>query len=315
VGRLQALFAPVHALYRRIHAAVAARWHALCAARPSVRHLGEAWQRLQESNGGQYAAAISYYSFLAIFPLLLLGMSVAGFFLHSNPEAQARLLELITDNFPSGAADALVSAVKTFVGNRASVGIIAIAGVLLTGLGWINNIRTGVEVMWGRTHVHRNMFAARWSSLLILVGLGLAALVSVALTVIGTRLSDEVVRALGWNDKSWVPQLVQVGGILIAVVADVVIFLWLLIWLPGVRVNPLIALKGAVLAAVGFEVLKIVGTYTVAHTSQSLTAGPFASVVALLVWFQLVSRLMLFCAAWTAILASAQNDGVPAAGI
>jgi membrane protein len=306
VRRLKSAFAPILALYKRSREAVSRHWQSLRAAHPSVGHLANAWQRLQKSNGGQYAAAISYYSFLAIFPLLLLAFSITGFVLHSNPSAQERLLAHITDAFPSGAADALVSAVKTFVNNRASVGAIALFGLLLTGLGWINNIRTGVEVMWGRTHVHRNMFVARGSSLLILAGLGLSALVSVGLTIVGTSLTDQIVSALGWSG-TWVPPLVKFAGILIAVLADIVIFMWLLIWLPGVRVHPMIAFKGAILAAVGFEILKIIGTYTVAHTSQSLTAGPFASVIALLVWIQLVSRLLLFSAAWTAVLAADKN--------
>ena len=55
-----------------------------------------------------------------------------------------------------------------------------------------------------------------------------------------------------------------------------------------------------ILAAVGFEVLKIVGTYTIAHTAQSPTAGPFAGVLAVLIWIQLVSRFLLFCCAWMA---------------
>jgi membrane protein len=54
------------------------------------------------------------------------------------------------------------------------------------------------------------------------------------------------------------------------------------------------------MAAVGFEVLKIAGTYTIAATAQSPTLGPFAGVLAVLVWIQLVTRWTLFCAAWMA---------------
>ena len=63
-----------------------------------------------------------------------------------------------------------------------------------------------------------------------------------------------------------------------------------------------IAVKGALLASVGFEVLKIVGTYTIAHTANSPTAGPFAGIIAVLIWIQLVARFMLFACAWTATL-------------
>ena len=56
--------------------------------RQSVRHLVAAWKRMSATNGNQYAAAITYFSFLALFPLLLLAVSIAGFVLHSHPAAQ-----------------------------------------------------------------------------------------------------------------------------------------------------------------------------------------------------------------------------------
>ena len=59
-------------------------------------------------------------------------------------------------------------------------------------------------------------------------------------------------------------------------------------------------MRGLILASVGFEILKIIGTFTVAHTANSPSAGPFAGVLAVLIWVQLVSRFMLFCCAWLA---------------
>ena len=64
----------------------------------------------------------------------------------------------------------------------------------------------------------------------------------------------------------------------------------------------LVAIKGALLAAVGFEILKVVGTYTIAKSAKSPTLGPFAGLLAVLIWIQLVARLLLFCAALTATL-------------
>ena len=43
-----------------------------------VRHLIAAWERLRVTNGNQYAAAITYFSFLAIFPLILLAVSIGA---------------------------------------------------------------------------------------------------------------------------------------------------------------------------------------------------------------------------------------------
>ena len=55
--------------FSAVKTAVTARWSALRARRPSVRHMVLTWQRMQQNNGSQYAAAITYFSFLALFPL------------------------------------------------------------------------------------------------------------------------------------------------------------------------------------------------------------------------------------------------------
>src|SRR5581483_8582993 len=96
--------------------------------------------------------------------------------------------------------------------------------------------------------------------------------------------------------------VLKVLGIAIAVLGDMIIFWWLMVRLPGQDVPARVAVRGALLAAVGFEVLKVVGTYTIAHAAKSPTAGPFAGIIAVLVWIQLVARFMLFACGWTATL-------------
>jgi membrane protein len=58
--------------------------------------------------------------------------------------------------------------------------------------------------------------------------------------------------------------------------------------------------KGALLAAVGIEVLKVLGTTYIARVAHSPAVGVFGSIIGVLVWIDLVSRYLLYCAAWTA---------------
>lgn len=296
--------------YTAAQSVAALRWQGLKRRRPSVAHIAAAWRRMQSHNGNQYAAAITYFSFLALFPLLLLAAAVTGFVLHSHPVAQQELIDHITANVPGNFGQTLATSIHTLINNRTGVGLVGLFGVLLTGLGWISNLRTAVQAMWGHHGVRRNFFKGKFADLGVLAGLGLALLVSLGLTITGTALADQIVRVFGWQHVPAVHTVVGVLGVVLALLGDIGIFGWLLLRLPGIVVPWRTGVRAAVFAAVGFEILKLVGTYTVAHTAQSLTSGPFASVVAVLVWLQLVARLALICVAWTAVV-TATRDSLP----
>ena len=134
----------------------------------------------------------------------------------------------------------------------------------------------------------------------MLAGLGIGVLLSLGLTTVGTAVTAQLIRAADLGSVPGITLLVKVAAIGLGVLGDMVIFGWLLIRLPRARVARSVALRTSLLAALGFEVLKIVGTYTIAKSTQSPTLGPFASLLAVLIWIQLVARYMLFCTAWAA---------------
>src|SRR3954451_10635404 len=158
------------------------RWQALQERRPSVRHLVSAWGLLQRNNGTLYAAAITYFSFLALFPLLLLNVSVVGFALHSDPALQHSVYQHVAARFPGRVGSTLQDAIHTAVDNRSGVGIIGLVGVLLTGLGWIANLRAAIDAVWGRGQRKVGFVQARLGNLLVLLGLGVGSVVSLGLT-------------------------------------------------------------------------------------------------------------------------------------
>ena len=278
------------------------RWAALQKRYVWIRHVVEAYGRLTRNNGNQYAAAITYFSFLALFPLLLLAVGVTGYVLYNDPGLQRSLFSHITDAIPGSFGTTIKDAVQKSIANRTSVGLIGLVGVLLTGLGWIGNLRQALDAVWGRAAPKRNFLTSRLSNLFVLVGLGVGIVVSLGLTVIGTSLTTQIASTLGLNSLPGSTILLKVVGIAVAALADVIIFWWLLVKIPEQTVERRVVFRGALMASVGFEVLKIVGSYTIAHASQSKTAGPFASILAVLIWIQLVTRFLLFCCAWIATL-------------
>ncbi len=286
----------------RLKGAAGERWATAKQQHSWLRHIVSAWQLLQRNNGSQYAAAITYFSFLALFPLLLLAVSVTGFVLHSHPGVERDFFAHVSSKIPGSFGTTVKSSLKAAIDSRTGLGIVGLVGVLLTGLGWIGNLRTAIDGVWGRQPAQVNFLKARVTNLVVLGGLGLGIVVSLGLTVVGTALTDQILQALSLDHLPGSTTVLKILGIALALAGDMLIFWWLLIRLPQMDVPPRVAVKSVLLASVGFEVLKIVGTYTIAHTANSPTAGPFAGIIAVLVWIQLVARFMLFACAWAATL-------------
>jgi membrane protein len=281
-------------------AAATERWRVAKQRHAWLAHLARAWQRFQENNGSQYAAAITYFSFLALFPLILLAVSVVGFVLHSHPNLQTELFADITKKVPGDFGTTLQKSINSAVRARTGVGIVGLAGVLLTGLGWVGNVRQAVDAVWGVVAPKRNFVTAKFANLLVLAGLGIGIVFSLGLATVGTAVTDQIVNGVGLGHVIGITVLFTGLSIVLGVAGDMIIFGWVLVRLPGGQVPRAVALRGALLAAVGFEVLKIVGTYTIAKSAHNPTLGPFAGLLAVLIWIELVSRFVLFCAAWTA---------------
>ncbi|MFL6128550.1 MAG: YihY/virulence factor BrkB family protein [Mycobacteriales bacterium] len=268
--------------------------------RPWLDHLIRAYRRYKSANGDHLAAAITYFSFLSLFPLILLGISVTGFVLANNVGLQQELQDLIRQNVPGDLGRQLSDSVQSLIANRRAIGVVGLLGVAVGGLGWIGNLRTALQLVWSCEQVEENFVKAKLGDLLVLVGLGLGILLSVALTAGGTAAADQLVRAAGLEGVVGMGTLTTVLGYALALTADTVIFAWLFVRLPRRPVRYRTVLRGALFAAVGYEVLKVVATFYLTRVTDNPTYGPFASVIGLLIWIDLVSRFLLLAAAWTA---------------
>lgn len=282
-------------------------------------HLVRSWVVYKAHHGDHFAAAVTFFSFLSLFPLILLAVSITGFVLRAQPSLQQDLFDAIADNVPGSFGDTLSESVDKAINARAGVGVIGLGGLLLTGLGWVANLRAAIEGVWGQEPAPRPFVKAKLADLLVLVGLGLGAVLSIGLTAVGATLTSTVLDAVGLGDVPGLFLVTKIVGIALALAGDVLIFGWLLVRLPRAVVPRGVGLHAALLAAVGFEVLKLAGAFFIARATQSATAGIFASVIGILVWLNLVSRFVLFCAAWTATASgttpAATDEPVPVAQV
>jgi membrane protein len=293
----------VSASIRNVGTRAADAWRSMSERRPGIAHAGRGYQRYKANHGDHLAAAITYFSFLALFPLILLGASAAGFVFATHPSLADDLYISITRNVPGDFGQTLVKTVKSAIANRASVGIIGLAGVAFAGLGWVGNLRTAIDTVWGLPQVKRPFFKAKLSDAIVLLGLAIGVMASLALTAGGTAASGAVLQLFGLADVSGAGFVTAVLGIVLGILGSSIVFAWLLIRLPQVQVSRRTAIRVTLLAAIGFEILKVVGTYYIARVIRSPAAAAIGPVVGILIWIDLVSRFLLYCVAWAATAA------------
>ncbi len=285
---------------RRLRSGAGRRWHELRSSQRWLDHTLRGYGHYKDRNGDHLAAAITYFSFLAMFPLILLGVSVVGFVLAADTHLQNELLNKISTQAPGGLGDTLQKAVDIAINQRAAVGVIGLLGVALSGLGWIDNLRTAIDTIWGRPEPALSFVKKKVADTLVLLGLGLALVVSLGITAGGTAASHQVLVWLHADGITGMGTVTRIVALLLAIAGNLLIFGWIMIRLPDAPVTRATELKASLLAAVGFEILKIIGTYYIARIATSPAYALIGPPLGILIWINLVSRYLLFCVGWAA---------------
>lgn len=283
-------------------------WERL-SARPWIAHWIRTFERFSDRLGDQFAAAITYFSFLSLVPVLMLGFSIAGFVLAGQPTLLNELKTSIGSTLSAAGGDTgknLTELIDKAVQARLSVGIVALVVGLYTGLGWMGNIRQAIQAQWRPQweqdpQAKDSFLVGKGKDLLGLAVLGLASIISVVLTTIGSTLTDTIARWVGLADAGWFTTLLRVVPIMLALGVSTLLFYFAYRWLPDDdRIPRKYVLRGAIGAAVLFELLKLLVSLLVKQFSSSPTAAVFGSVIALLAFLNLVVRMVLIVAAWIA---------------
>ena len=277
------------------------------AKRPFVDHLVRALERYLADGADRLAAAVTYYWFLSLFPMLLLAVAVLGFVLD---DPRSFVGDALGGFLPSIAVDTITETLSTAKGRA---GLIGFAGLLYAGLGWLDALREALRTVWHQNINVGNFLVQKLFDVVALVGLLGTIGGSIILTGLVTAATSFLVGLLGLDAKGGVGELVLgAAGLALLLVADILLFLYLLVRLPRVSIPFRRVIKGALFGAVAFEILKYLGSFYVELTTRrgAATYGTFAVVVGLLLFLNLLSRLILFTACFV-VTAPYDSDVAP----
>lgn len=249
-------------------------------------------RRYADDAGGHLSASIAYYGFLSLFPLALLSLSIVGFLLKGNAEFRHDLEQRVLDAVP-GLQTLLGRNLDAVAASSGGLGVIGLGGLLWTGTGVVAAGRNAVRQVF-RDGPPPGGLADKARLVGLTAGLGVVALAATGLAATAAALDSEGPLGL----------VLRLGGAIVAFGLDLVLFLLAYrVLLTGRRAWRDL-LPGALFAAGGWWVLKLVGTwYATTTVERSETVyGPFAATVGVLVLLYLGARVFLYGAELNAVL-------------
>ncbi|CNK53693.1 Inner membrane protein yhjD [Yersinia aldovae ATCC 35236] len=287
---------------------------------PPIAHIIRATDRFNDRLGSQFGAAITYFSFLSLIPILMVSFAAVGFVLASNPDLLAGLINKIVNTIsdPTLAAT-LKNTVNTAIQQRTTVGLTGLAIALYSGISWMGNLREAIRAqsrdVWERNPQDQEKFYYRYArDFVSLTGLVIALIITLSLTSIAGAAQSAIVNALGLGGIEWLRPVMTLIALSISIAANYLLFLWIFWILPRHKPKKKALLRGTLIAAIGFEIIKFIMTMMLPRLASSPSGAAFGSVIGLMAFFYFFARLTLFCAAWIATAHYTEDETLPQKG-
>jgi membrane protein len=258
-------------------------------------------REFKEDNLTDWAAALTYYGVLAIFPAMIVLVSILGLI---GESATQPLIDNLGTVAPGPAKEIVESSLKNLQGSQGTAGVLFVVGLvaaLWSASGYVAAFMRASNAIY-------DMDEGRpvWKTLPVRVSLTLVLLVLLAITTVAVVLTGGLAEKVGdliglgstavtvWNIAKW-PVLILVVSLMFA----------LLYWAapnvkqPGFRwVSP-----GGILAVVGWLIASAAfAFYVSSFGSYNKTYGALGGVIVFLVWLWISNIVILLGAEFNAEL-------------
>ncbi|GAA1996961.1 YihY/virulence factor BrkB family protein [Catenulispora subtropica] len=238
------------------------------------------------------AAALTYYGFLAVFPTLLLAVSVLGLI---SSSAANTVLDNVQKLAPGSLRDVLRTAITQVRAGRNTGGTLAIAGV--AGALWSASGYVGAFIRASNVVYDAREKRPVWKTTPLRIGLTLLMMVtstiSVVIVVFTGPLAERTAEIIGLGHTALTVWSILKWPILVLLVAAMIV---LLFWAaPSIRgrrfhwISP-----GSALAVILWLILSgVFAAYIANFASYNKTYGTVAGVIVFLLWLWLSNLAIL----------------------
>jgi membrane protein len=249
----------------------------------------------REDNLADWAAALTYYGLLSLFPALIAMVSLIGLF--GDPESTTEsLTEIITEIGPDSAAETFAGPIESLTENRGTAGfafVLGLAVALWSASGYVGAFMRASNVIYEKPEGR-----PFWKLRPLQIAVTLVMIIALALLSVSLVMTGPIVRAVAnplgigdaavdiWDIAKW-PVMILVFILMIGV---------LYYASPNVKMRGFRWITpGSVVAVVVWAIASaLFGIYVANFGSYNETYGTLGGLIALLVWFWISNIAILF---------------------
>jgi membrane protein len=241
---------------------------------PRIGFIFRVGDNMSKHGAVDLAASISYYSFLALFPLLLGMIALLGFFLGSAA-ARQDIFSFTATYFP-GSAQFIERNIDMIFASRGAIGLISIIGLFWTGSAIFGAFGRVINRAWD-IHTQKSFFPRKFRELLMALSTGLLFIISMAATAFPSLVPV--------FDMPAVETLVVFASRLVGFILLLVVIALLYRFMPDAKTAWRWVWPGAILASALMEIARtLFAIYLNTYATYDIVYGSLEAVIVFLVW-------------------------------
>lgn len=268
-----------------------------------------------ERRGAMLADSVTYRALFSVFAGVLLGFSIAALWLAGNPEAWQSIIRSVQSVVPGLIGDdGIIDPADLEAPASLSIaGIVSLIALVGAALGAIGSLRTAVRVIAGTTHDDILFIWVILRNLALAIGIAASFIAAALVTFVGQLGVTWISGLLGLpEDSTATTWTVRIVSLLVVFALNTALVAAIFRVMSGIKPAARSLWSGALIGAAGLFVLQQLSSLFVGGATSNPLLASFGSLLALLIWLNFSSQVILIACAYIVTAEEESKDRVHA---